>query len=138
MTVNEIIRSRAMDPETGRIKLRWELIAGGTAGGCQVVRTKLCFEGANIDVHHRSSQILWKLCKYRKSAEICSGGTELYLAEKSGCKCKEKLHDWRAFRGEVLCISFVSWVFSACTKGPARVCFVISRSLRFTFPRILI
>lgn len=26
-----------MDPETGRIKLGWELIAGGTAGGCQVV-----------------------------------------------------------------------------------------------------
>jgi solute carrier family 25 (mitochondrial aspartate/glutamate transporter), member 12/13 len=27
-----------MDPDTGRIKLGWELIAGGTAGGCQVVR----------------------------------------------------------------------------------------------------
>jgi hypothetical protein len=26
-----------MDPETGRIKLEWELIAGGMAGGCQVV-----------------------------------------------------------------------------------------------------
>jgi hypothetical protein len=26
-----------MDPETGRIKLAWELVAGGTAGGCQVV-----------------------------------------------------------------------------------------------------
>ena len=38
LTVNDIIRGRAMDPETGRIKLAWELIAGGTAGGCQVVR----------------------------------------------------------------------------------------------------
>lgn len=28
-----------MDPETGRIKLGWEIIAGGTAGGCQVVFT---------------------------------------------------------------------------------------------------
>jgi solute carrier family 25 aspartate/glutamate transporter 12/13 len=28
-----------MDPETGRIKLGWELVAGGTAGGCQVVFT---------------------------------------------------------------------------------------------------
>lgn len=27
-----------MDPETGRIKLLWEFIAGGVAGGCQVVR----------------------------------------------------------------------------------------------------
>ena len=28
-----------MDPETGRIKLGWELVAGGAAGGCQVVFT---------------------------------------------------------------------------------------------------
>lgn len=39
LTVNDFVRSRAMDPETGRIKLHWELIAGGTAGGCQVVFT---------------------------------------------------------------------------------------------------
>lgn len=37
LTVNDLIRSRAMDPETGRITLGWELIAGGSAGGCQVV-----------------------------------------------------------------------------------------------------
>jgi len=28
-----------MDPETGRIKLFWELVAGGSAGGCQVIFT---------------------------------------------------------------------------------------------------
>ncbi|KAG9314129.1 mitochondrial carrier domain-containing protein [Chiua virens] len=39
LTVNDFVRGRAMDPETGRIKLTWELIAGGTAGGCQVVFT---------------------------------------------------------------------------------------------------
>lgn len=39
LTVNDFIRARAMDPETGRIKLAWELVAGGTAGGCQVVFT---------------------------------------------------------------------------------------------------
>ncbi|KAJ6575403.1 mitochondrial carrier domain-containing protein [Mycena capillaripes] len=39
LTVNDIIRGRATDPETGRIKLSWELVAGGTAGGCQVVFT---------------------------------------------------------------------------------------------------
>ncbi|KAI0783314.1 mitochondrial carrier [Abortiporus biennis] len=39
LTVNDFIRSRAMDPETGRIKLYWELIAGGSAGGCQVIFT---------------------------------------------------------------------------------------------------
>jgi len=25
-----------MDPETGRIKVIWELVAGGMAGGCQL------------------------------------------------------------------------------------------------------
>jgi len=37
LTVNDLVRSRAMDPETGRIKFYWELAAGGMAGGCQVV-----------------------------------------------------------------------------------------------------
>ncbi|OSD06211.1 mitochondrial carrier [Trametes coccinea BRFM310] len=39
LTVNDFIRSRAMDPETGRIALGWELFAGGAAGGCQVIFT---------------------------------------------------------------------------------------------------
>ncbi|KAG2350714.1 mitochondrial carrier [Suillus weaverae] len=39
LTVNGLVRGRAMDPETGRIKLGWELIAGGMAGGCQVIFT---------------------------------------------------------------------------------------------------
>lgn len=39
LTVNDFVRSRAMDPETGRIKLFWELVAGGSAGGCQVIFT---------------------------------------------------------------------------------------------------
>jgi solute carrier family 25 aspartate/glutamate transporter 12/13 len=30
-----------MDPETGRIKLGWELVAGASAGGCQVVCGKV-------------------------------------------------------------------------------------------------
>jgi len=39
LTVNDLVRARAMDPETGRIKLGWELAAGGMAGGSQVVFT---------------------------------------------------------------------------------------------------
>ncbi|TRM66263.1 mitochondrial carrier domain-containing protein [Schizophyllum amplum] len=39
LTVNDLVRGKAMDPETGRIKLGWELAAGGMAGGCQVVFT---------------------------------------------------------------------------------------------------
>ncbi|KAF8808133.1 mitochondrial carrier [Phlegmacium glaucopus] len=39
LTVNDLVRSRAMDPETGRIKVIWELAAGAMAGGSQVVFT---------------------------------------------------------------------------------------------------
>ncbi|KDR85744.1 hypothetical protein GALMADRAFT_234804 [Galerina marginata CBS 339.88] len=39
LTVNDLVRARAMDPETGRIKLGWELAAGGMAGGSQVIFT---------------------------------------------------------------------------------------------------
>ncbi|EIW86965.1 mitochondrial carrier [Coniophora puteana RWD-64-598 SS2] len=39
LTVNDLVRRRATDPDTGRIKLSWELFAGGMAGGCQVVFT---------------------------------------------------------------------------------------------------
>ena len=37
LTVNDLVRSRATDPETGRIKVGWELFAGAAAGGSQVV-----------------------------------------------------------------------------------------------------
>ncbi|KAK1926724.1 putative mitochondrial inner membrane protein [Papiliotrema laurentii] len=39
LTVNELVRKKATDPETGRISLLMEVVAGGTAGGCQVVVT---------------------------------------------------------------------------------------------------
>ncbi|GHJ87567.1 hypothetical protein NliqN6_3969 [Naganishia liquefaciens] len=39
LTVNDFVRSKTMDPETGRISLFWELIAGGAAGGSQVIVT---------------------------------------------------------------------------------------------------
>ena len=42
LTVNDLVRGQAMDPETGHIKLRWELFAGGMAGGCQVVWLLFC------------------------------------------------------------------------------------------------
>ncbi|GAA5969461.1 hypothetical protein JCM21900_006505 [Sporobolomyces salmonicolor] len=39
LTVNDLVREYGTDKETGRIKLGWELAAGGLAGGCQVVFT---------------------------------------------------------------------------------------------------
>lgn len=37
LTVNDLVRSKAPKNDKGEITLMWELIAGGTAGGCQVV-----------------------------------------------------------------------------------------------------
>lgn len=39
LTVNDLVRSKTKDPVTGDIEVKWELVAGGTAGGCQVVFT---------------------------------------------------------------------------------------------------
>lgn len=39
LTVNDLVRSKAKD-KNGEITLPWELVAGGAAGGCQVVFTK--------------------------------------------------------------------------------------------------
>lgn len=39
LTVNDFVRRHFSDPETGRIKVPFELLAGGTAGGCQVIFT---------------------------------------------------------------------------------------------------
>lgn len=38
--MNDLVRAKVRDEKTGEIKLRWEIIAGGTAGGCQVVSTR--------------------------------------------------------------------------------------------------
>jgi len=39
LTVNDLVRGRATDPETGKIKLGWEFAAGASAGASQVVFT---------------------------------------------------------------------------------------------------
>lgn len=39
LTVNDLVRGHAKDPVSGAITLPWELVAGGAAGGCQVVFT---------------------------------------------------------------------------------------------------
>ncbi|CDZ97571.1 mitochondrial inner membrane protein [Phaffia rhodozyma] len=39
LTVNDIVRRRFTDPETGRISVWAEVLAGGSAGGCQVIVT---------------------------------------------------------------------------------------------------
>lgn len=39
LTVNDLVRGKFTDKKTGQIWWPWELVAGGTAGGCQVIFT---------------------------------------------------------------------------------------------------
>ncbi|XXH00205.1 hypothetical protein Hte_006547 [Hypoxylon texense] len=39
LTVNDLVRGSFTDPNTGNIELKYEILAGGSAGGCQVVFT---------------------------------------------------------------------------------------------------
>ena len=39
LTVNDLVRGKFTDKKTGQIWWPWELVAGGSAGGCQVVNT---------------------------------------------------------------------------------------------------
>ncbi|MBW0505855.1 hypothetical protein O181_045570 [Austropuccinia psidii MF-1] len=39
LTINDLIRANVKNPVTGEIGVGWEMIAGGTAGGCQVAVT---------------------------------------------------------------------------------------------------
>lgn len=118
-----------MDPETGRIKLGWELIAGGTAGGCQVVcADKITLR--NCTDSSRSSQTPWKLC----TLLYTSPGLPLThpCLGKFGYRSKVKLPRWRVLSQRVLCTSFGSWVLSACIEEQAHACFVISHFPQFT------
>lgn len=59
LTVNDLVRTYATNKETGRITVPWELIAGGTAGGCQVVSTlpsdpSACTDGRSAGLHEPS------------------------------------------------------------------------------------
>ena len=46
LTINDLVRKNATDPETGRIPLSMEFVAGGAAGGCQVV-SWVCISGSS-------------------------------------------------------------------------------------------
>ena len=63
LTVNDLVRGRFTEKKTGSIWWPWEILAGGTAGACQVVcrfhDLSLCDVGN--DFARRYSQTLWRL-----------------------------------------------------------------------------
>jgi solute carrier family 25 aspartate/glutamate transporter 12/13 len=55
--MNDLIRGKTRDPDTGKIKLYWEVIAGATAGASQVVFTnplESMFTDLGCRFHHAS------------------------------------------------------------------------------------
>ena len=45
LTVNDLVRGKFTEKDTGKIWWPWELLAGGSAGACQVVYIIPCFSG---------------------------------------------------------------------------------------------
>ncbi|GAA5890335.1 hypothetical protein JCM8208_002783 [Rhodotorula glutinis] len=71
LTVNDLVREYATDAATGRIKVGWELAAGGLAGGCQVVFTnpleivkiRLQMQGENAKISGAARQSAAQIVK---------------------------------------------------------------------------
>ena len=78
-----------MDPETGRIKLIWELIAGGTAGGCQVVRLFTCI---SVTLSSPSSVGFYKSLRDSVSYRLphCGLAPNYGIIARSDYRCRAK------------------------------------------------
>ncbi|KAH0266732.1 hypothetical protein KCU91_g10569, partial [Aureobasidium melanogenum] len=63
LTVNDLVRGKASDPKTGEIKLPWEIIAGGSAGACQVIFTN------PLEIVKIRLQIQGEVAKSQKAVE---------------------------------------------------------------------
>lgn len=123
--MNDLVRGRAMDPETGRIKLGWELAAGGLAGGSQVVNSSH-YPGLStplniLQVFTNPLEIVYAF----RLVFFLGSTADLLNAEKSDCKCKEKLPKSKALFRKALSTSSDSWEFWGCTRARQLACFAI-------------
>ena len=57
LTVNDLIRGKFSEPKTGKIALPYEILAGGCAGGAQVVRLSIRARGDSDSPSFRFSRI---------------------------------------------------------------------------------
>lgn len=68
LTVNDLVRGKVRDPETGRISLSWEIVAGALAGGSQVIVTN------PLEIVKIRLQLMGELAKAEKGAATISRG----------------------------------------------------------------
>ena len=104
LTVNDLVRGTFTDKETGQIKIWQEMLAGGSAGACQVVRPIIMNPSYNSLTPFRSSQILSRSSKF-------------------GCKCRASWQRSLMYPNALPRGSCAISGFSVCTKVPAPVFF---------------
>lgn len=64
LTVNDLVRGKFMDPKTHEIWWGHELLAGGAAGGCQVVSSNNIFKIGSTNRKDRCSRTLSRLSRF--------------------------------------------------------------------------
>ncbi|GAA6000422.1 citrin [Rhodotorula paludigena] len=142
LTVNDLVREYATDKETGRIKLPWELAAGGLAGGCQVIFTnpleivkiRLQMQGENAKVTGAPRQSAAQIVKslgliglYRGAAACLARDvpfSAIYFPAHAHLK-KDVFHDGRDGKvlsyGEALAAAAIAGMPAAYLTTPADV-----------------
>lgn len=111
LTVNDLIRGHFSNKETGTIWWPHEILAGGSAGACQVVRENKTPQTAHLVTDTTPRRSL---------------RTRLKLS-KSDFKSRARLpKPWKAFLDAQLCGSLRTLAWSGYTKVPARVSSVTS------------
>ena len=72
LTVNDLVRGTFTDKENGRIALPYEILAGSTAGGCQVVSLVNTCRKVIANIQLRSSPIPLKSSKFAFKSKVNS------------------------------------------------------------------
>jgi hypothetical protein len=125
LTLNDLVRRRFTDPETGRIKLWQELVAGGAAGAGQVVRRP---RTAGSDLHTPADR-LTELRLKRRSSQTRS------RSPRSDCRCRASSPRMASRSPAASSRSSAHSVSSASTRAPARASSATHPSRSSTLPR---
>lgn len=114
LTVNDLIRGRFTDKDTSKIWWPHEILAGGSAGACQVVSRSVQTWNPAVYEYPRSLPILLKL-------------------SKSAFKCKVRWPNTQTSPAAPPCGSSETSVLSASTKAPVPACSATSLFPASTF-----
>ena len=113
LTVNDLVRGAFQEKSSGKIWWPYEILAGGSAGACQVV-SSITLQLGQFLIYPRSSPILSKSSR------------SVYRSKVKSPRMSKVLHDGPP------CGSFVTWVLSVSTKELPPVCCVTFLSRPFT------